>query len=173
MPIPLAQYQRARVLLYAGRAPACSSSFNDRMCLSMQTHTTPFDALSWAEYANLTTFRRNGTAVATPIWFAFYEPSGTIYVETGATSGKVKRISHTPQVTLARCTASGKVTGELIEGQARVVTDTQEIFVAKGALHSKYGFKRQAFYFVMNLVQTIRRAKDVKHSYLAIEPEAK
>jgi len=139
----------------------------------MRTHTTTFESLSSAQYANLTTFRRNGTAVPTPIWFAIHEPTGTIYVETGATSGKVKRIRHTPRVTLARCTATGKVTGEIIEGQARIVTDTEEIFIAKGALHSKYGFKRQAFYFVMYLVNTIRRAADLKRIYIAIEPATK
>ncbi|SRR6266849_3332034 len=139
----------------------------------MRTHTTTFESLSSAQYANLTTFRRNGTAVPTPIWFAIHEPNGTIYVETGATVGKVKRIRHTPRVTLARCTATGKVTGEVIEGQARIITDTEEIFVAKGALHSKYGFKRQAFYFIVNLVNTIRRAPDMKHSYIAINPAVK
>lgn len=139
----------------------------------MQTHTTTFDSLSSAQYGSLTTFRRNGTAVPTPIWFAIYEPTGIIYIETGATAGKVKRIRHTQRVTLARCTATGKVTGEVIEGQARIITDTEEIFIARGAMHSKYGFKRQAFYFVMNLIRSIRRAPDVKHTYLAIEPAAK
>jgi hypothetical protein len=139
----------------------------------MQTHTTTLEALSSAQYANLTTFRKNGTAVPTPIWFARYEPTGTIYIETGATSGKVKRIRHTQRVTLARCTATGKVTGEAIEGQARIVTDTEEIFIAEGALRSKYGFKRQALYFVMSLIDTIRRAPDVEDRYIAIEPAVK
>ena len=139
----------------------------------MRTDTTTFDSLASAQYASLTTFRRNGTAMPTPIWFAIYEPNGTIYVETGATSGKVKRIRHTQRVTLAQCTARGKVTGEVVAGQARIVTDIEEIFLAKGALHSKYGFKRQAFYFMMYLIGTIRRAADLKHGYIAIEPELK
>ena len=41
----------------------------------MQTRTTTFDRLASAPYASLTTFRRNGTAVPTPMWFAIYEPS--------------------------------------------------------------------------------------------------
>src|SRR6266550_4834975 len=112
----------------------------------MQTRTITFDPLASAQYASLTTFRKNGAAVPTPMWFAIYEPTGIIYIETDATAGKVKRIRHTQRVTLAQCTASGKVTGEVIEGQARIVTDTEEIFVAKGALHRKYGFQRQAIY---------------------------
>jgi PPOX class probable F420-dependent enzyme len=139
----------------------------------MRTHTTTFESLSSAQYANLTTLRRNGTAVPTPMWFAIYEPTGTIYLETDANAGKVKRIRHVPRVTLAQCTANGKVTGDVIEGQARVVTDTEEIFIARGALHRKYGFRRQAIYFVMHLIRIIRRTIDLKRAYIAIEPIAK
>jgi PPOX class probable F420-dependent enzyme len=134
----------------------------------MQTRTSIFDSLSSAHYANLTTFRRNGMAVSTPVWFAIYEPTGTIYIETGANAGKVKRIRHTPQVTLARCTANGKVTGEVIQGQARVVTDTGEIFRAKGALHRKYGFRRQAIYSIIYLIGSIRRTAEWERAYIAV-----
>jgi PPOX class probable F420-dependent enzyme len=139
----------------------------------MRTDITTFDSLASAQYACLTTFRRNGTAVPTPIWFAIYEPTGTMYIETGATSGKVKRIRHTQRVTLAQCTARGKVTGAVIEGKARIITDAEEIFIAKEALHSKYGLKRQVFYFVMHLIGSIRRAADLQHIYIAIEPSTK
>lgn len=135
----------------------------------MQTRTTTFDSLSSAQYADLTTLRRNGKAVSTPVWFAIYEPTGTIYLETDANAGKVKRIRHTPRVTLAQCTASGKVTGETIEGQARIVTGTEEIFQARGALHRKYGFRRQAIYSIMYLIDSIRRTAEWEHAYIAID----
>jgi uncharacterized protein len=135
----------------------------------MPTHTTTFDQLATVQYASLTTFRRNGTAVPTPMWFAIYEPTGTIYLETGLDSGKVKRIRHTSRITLARCTANGKVAGDTIEGQARIVTDTQEIFIAKGALNHKYGFRRQIAYFVMYLMRSIWRTAELKRAYIAIE----
>ena len=135
----------------------------------MQTRTTTFDSLSSAQYANLTTFRRSGTAVSTPMWFAIYEPTGTIYLETDADAGKIKRIRHTPRVTLAQCTANGKVTGETVEGRARVVTDTEEIFRAKGALHRKYGFRRQAIYSIMYLIDSIHRTAEWEHAYIAID----
>jgi PPOX class probable F420-dependent enzyme len=107
------------------------------------------------------------------MWFVIYEPTGTIYIETDANAGKVKRIRHTPRVMLAQCTANGKVTGDVIEGQARVVADTEEIFIARGALHHKYGFRRQAIFFVIYLMRSIRRTADLKRAYIAIEPVAK
>src|SRR2546422_107346 len=57
----------------------------------------------------LTTFRKTEEAVTTPVWFA--ESLGTIYVETHADAGKLKRLRHSARVTLAPCTYSGKVTG--------------------------------------------------------------
>jgi uncharacterized protein len=40
----------------------------------------------------LTTFRKTGQAVTTPVWFA--QSLGTIYVETHADAGKLKRLHH-------------------------------------------------------------------------------
>ncbi len=134
------------------------------------TKKTAFKDLSTAEYVSLTTLRKNGTPVATPVWFAQYEPTGTLYVETGANSGKVKRIRHTPQVTLAICNARGTVLGKPVAGLAREVKTTEEIFIARGSLHKKYGLKRQIFYFVMNLGNMIRSKKAEEHGYLAIDP---
>lgn len=47
----------------------------------------------WAyrsQYINLTTFRRNGQAVATPVWFVAL--NGRLYISTNVNSGKAKRI---------------------------------------------------------------------------------
>jgi PPOX class probable F420-dependent enzyme len=132
--------------------------------------TPAFRALFSAEYMNLITFRKNGTPVATPIWGA--EQNGIIYVETGADSGKVKRIRHNPHVTLSPCTARGKVTGEIAEGYARIVDTTAEEYVVKGALQRKYGLKRQLFYFFSGLIHFMRRQPQEKTAYLAIEPHS-
>ena len=72
----------------------------------------------------LTTFRRTGQAVTTPVWLAI--SLGTIYVETHADAGKLKRLRHTARVTLAPCTYSGKVTGSVSEGNARILTESEE-----------------------------------------------
>jgi hypothetical protein len=61
------------------------------------------------KYLLLTTFRKAGTAVPTPIWFA--EDNDKLYVKTRADSGKTKRIRNNPQVRVAPCTIRGKVTG--------------------------------------------------------------
>ena len=116
----------------------------------------------------MTTFRKTGEAVVTPMWFA--ERSGTIYAETGVDAGKLKRIRHTARVTLAPCTISGKVSGSEVEGKARILTETQEIITAKAAMSKKYGLMRNHYYFLLNTVRTIQRKPKIKLIYITIEP---
>ena len=132
----------------------------------MSAQTSPFAPLVKENYASLTTFRKNGTAVATPMWFA--ERNGVIYIYTGATSGKIKRIRNTSRITLAPCTANGKVTGAAIEGKARIINDPQETAIAEAALMQKYGIQRRVLYGVMSVMNAFRR-QSANRAYLAIE----
>src|SRR5437667_12068463 len=61
------------------------------------------------KYLNLESFKRDGTPVRTPVWFA--EDQGVLYVYTLANAGKVKRIRHTPRIRLAPCTMRDTVIG--------------------------------------------------------------
>ena len=116
----------------------------------------------------LTTFRKTGQAVTTPVWFAI--SLGTIYVETHADAGKLKRLRHTARVTLAPCTYSGKVTGSVSEGNARLLTESQESTAASVALAKKYGVMRSLYHFVRNARRMLQRKAKVEVVYIAIEP---
>jgi uncharacterized protein len=76
-----------------------------------------FGPLQGAKTALLTTYRRGGEAVGTPLSIAV--AGDRVYFVTPVDSGKVKRLAHTDRVTLAPCTVVGKVTGETIAGRAR------------------------------------------------------
>jgi len=133
-----------------------------------QAHDT-FTVLARDNYISLTTFRKTGKAVDTPVWFA--EQFGTIYVESGKNAGKIKRIRYTGRVTLAPCTLSGKVTGPIVEGKARLLTGAQEIATAQAALSKKYGLTRRIYYFfLMNALRIVRRKPKGELGYIAIEP---
>ena len=68
--------------------------------------TTPgLLALGDEQYVLLTTTRRSGVDVPTPVWVA--RDGDALIVTTGADSGKVKRIRHTPRVTLQACDRAG------------------------------------------------------------------
>ena len=52
-------------------------------------------------YVSLATFRRNGTEVATPVWFAAVDDK--LYVVSAGDAGKVKRLRHSPRARVAPC----------------------------------------------------------------------
>src|SRR5207302_9140061 len=116
----------------------------------------------------LTTFRKTGEAVTTPVWFA--ESLGMIYVETHGDAGKLKRLRYTARVTLAPCTYSGKVTGSVSEGKARILTESEESTAASVALAKKYGVMRSLYHFVRNARRMLQRKAKAGVVYIAIEP---
>jgi uncharacterized protein len=71
------------------------------------------------KYISLTTFRKTGAPVATPVWFG--EEGGKLYVMTRSDMAKVKRIRNNPRVRVAACTIRGKVTGSEFAGTARLL----------------------------------------------------
>jgi PPOX class probable F420-dependent enzyme len=127
-----------------------------------------FPDLGREQCITLTTFRKTGQAVTTPVWFA--ERLGTIYVGTHADAGKLKRLRHTARVTLAPCTYTGKVTGSVSEGNARILTESEESTAASAALAKKYGLMRSLYLFVRNARRMLQRKAKVDQVYIAIEP---
>lgn len=92
-------------------------------------------AISGQKYISLTTFRKSGVAVATPVWFG--EDGDKLYVMTRSDMGKTKRIRNNPSVRVAPCTIRGKVTGPEFEASARILPQ-EEHTRARQAIHRKY-----------------------------------
>jgi PPOX class probable F420-dependent enzyme len=65
------------------------------------------DELGSAKYVSLTTYRKDGTAVPTPVWMV--RDGDELAVWTNARTGKVKRIRRNPDPGLARPTRHGHV----------------------------------------------------------------
>src|SRR5205823_10258164 len=87
-----------------------------------------FAEFAGQKYLNLETFKKDGTGVKTPVWFAA-DPSSSLdsndaklYVYTIGVSGKVKRIRNNPRVKIAPCDMRGKVLGERMDARVEIVT---------------------------------------------------
>jgi PPOX class probable F420-dependent enzyme len=65
----------------------------------------------------LTSFRRNGQGVGTPV--GMMSADGQLYFMTPASTWKARRIANNPHVTLALCTFQGKVLSPVVDGMAR------------------------------------------------------
>jgi PPOX class probable F420-dependent enzyme len=91
------------------------------------------------KYISLKTFRKNGVAVPTPVWFG--EEAGKLYVMTRHDMGKAKRIRNNPQVTVAPCTIRGKVTGPEFPARARILPP-EEHASARQTINRRYWMAR-------------------------------
>jgi hypothetical protein len=109
-------------------------------------------ALAEVTYVSLTTFRKSGDAVATPVWIV--ADGDRLLVTTAPTSGKVKRIRHTVRVELTACDMRGNVTdgAVTVTATAAVHNDAETLAAMHAALQRKYGAK----YTAIRLAQKLR-----------------
>ena len=113
------------------------------------------------KYLNMESFRKNGQAVRTPLWFA--EGDGVLYFYTVAHSYKVKRLRNNPRVRIAPCDVRGKVKGDWIEATARLL-DAAESRRADELLNRKYGWQKRT----LNLLAKLRGHQ---RAAFAIQPD--
>ncbi len=103
--------------------------------------TDPIDLLDLADeqYVLLTTTRRSGAEVPTAVWVA--RDGDSLVVTTGTESGKVKRMRHTPRVTLQACDRVGTPHdgAPVVEARATVHDDAESRERLEAALSEKYG----------------------------------
>jgi PPOX class probable F420-dependent enzyme len=107
------------------------------------------------KYLNLETYRKNGNAVATPVWFA--EDAGVLYIYSLANAGKVKRIRNNPRVRVMACDMRGKPKGEWVEGVARIL-DPAGAARAHRLLDKKYGWMKKIGSLYSKLMKRERAA---------------
>ncbi|RKT56827.1 PPOX class F420-dependent oxidoreductase [Saccharothrix australiensis] len=93
-------------------------------------------ALGDDKYLLLTTFRRDGTPVPTPVWAV--RRDGVIRVWSAADAGKVKRIRNNPEVTVGPCDFRGNPTGAGTPARARVL-DERAGAETRRLIGAKYG----------------------------------
>jgi uncharacterized protein len=114
-------------------------------------------------YVSLATFRRDGTEVATPVWFA--EAGGQLYVFTAGDSGKVKRLRRSARARIAPCDARGGLRGPWQDAIAQLVTDAGLIERGRVAFRAKYGWQLRIFDFFAGLAGRVNR-----RSWIQIAP---
>jgi PPOX class probable F420-dependent enzyme len=101
------------------------------------------------KYICLTTFRKNGAGVSTPVWFG--EDGDKLYVMTRSDSGKYKRLRNNPQVQIAPCSMRGKIKGPQFPATARILPPAEWPH-AKQTIHRKYWLARVPFLWSKNNV---------------------
>ena len=105
-----------------------------------------------ARYISLTTFKRNGQPVATPVWIAPalpgepFRPGELVFVSL-ADAWKVKRLRRDPRVEVQVCDVRGRVEPDAVRyaGLGRVLDAPEDVRAVKRALGNKYGWWSHGF----------------------------
>jgi uncharacterized protein len=97
---------------------------------------TDLQRLTKGSYVLVTTFRRDGTPVPTPVWVG--RDGDDLLVWTRSDAGKVKRIRNNAGVELAECDARGRPRGAAVKATARIL-GPGESQQGRTLLKRKYG----------------------------------
>ena len=112
-----------------------------------------FAALGNERFLSLTTFRKSGERVSTPMWVA--RDGDALIMFTPQASGKVKRLRNNPRVELRPCNRTGRVKDgvEPVAGVAEVLTDEVSLEHATGMLRRKYGLGYRVIMTIERLIK--------------------
>ena len=90
---------------------------------------------------SLTTYRRSGDAVPTPVWVVGLD-DGRVGFWTSSGTGKTKRIAHTSRVEVRPCDRRGRVADGVptYAGTADMVRSGRAFAEVQAKVREKYGF---------------------------------
>jgi len=102
------------------------------------------DDLDGARYISLTTFKMDGTPVASPVWIT--GAAGNYVFTTGDTSWKARRLARDSSVRVQVCDMRGRVGPQAIRyvGTGEVASSADAVAAAERALAAKYGWQFRA-----------------------------
>jgi uncharacterized protein len=106
-------------------------------------------------FISLTTFRRTGEAVSTPVWVA--RDGGGLVVLTSAGSGKVKRVRRDPRVEIRPCGRFGKVDegADSITATAEVREAPADVERARASIRRNYPIESRVVLAIERLVELL------------------
>jgi PPOX class probable F420-dependent enzyme len=107
---------------------------------------TVVDEIGRSKYVSLTTYRKDGTGVATPVWHVVN--GGGLLIVSDAGAWKVKRIRNNRRVVVTVCDIRGRIAPDAptAQGTARLL-DEAETEVARKLLARRYLLSRMGNWF--------------------------
>jgi PPOX class probable F420-dependent enzyme len=121
------------------------------------------------KYLSLTSFKRDGSGVATPVWFVIDDER--LLVMTDPESFKAKRIRRNPNVTIASCTATGRLRGDPVPGRAELLADSERVRLDQLMARKYSWLARVLLPWLDQTLQRLRRKRVGKPTaVLAITP---
>jgi len=126
------------------------------------------DARFRGKYISLTSFKRDGAGVATPVWFVVED--GQLLVLTDTQSFKAKRIRRNPRVMVAPCSAGGRLRSDPVSARAEILPPS-ELHRVDQLMTRKYRLDRIVVLPIYRAVRRLRGFRDgTGNVILAITP---
>jgi uncharacterized protein len=124
------------------------------------------EALKCTKTILLTTFRRDGTPIATPVSIAF--DGDRAFFRTWHTAWKAKRLAHNPRVEVAPSDLRGHPTGPTQTTRARLLSGA-EATVAARALSRRHRVLQAV---LVPMTHRLMRYRTLHYELLAVDPTA-
>ena len=125
----------------------------------VQRPAADLEALFPGRYLSVTSFKRDGTGVATPVWFV--SDRSRLLALTDLHSAKVRRIRRDPRVLVASCRADGKLRTEPVPARAEVLTATPDLERVQKLLLERYRLTYRVVMLVYRLGRRLRGERSV------------
>ena len=112
------------------------------------TAASPLLDLGDESFVSLTTFRRSGERVSTPVWIL--RDGDALIVTTPVESGKVKRLRNNSAVELAPCSRMGKVdeSAPVVAASAEILEDPADVERYGDLFLAKYRLEYRIFMWI-------------------------
>jgi PPOX class probable F420-dependent enzyme len=117
------------------------------------------EALFPGRFLSVTSFRRDGSEVATPVWFV--SDGNRLFALTDLHSAKVRRIRRNPHVLVASCRVNGKLRSAPVSARAKVLTATADLERVQNLLTEGYKVSYRLVMIFYRLGRRIRRRQSV------------
>lgn len=151
----------SRRLVRAAKRPMLAARSDEAFdVLERPVRPGDFSVLEGHDHCLLVTYRKDGTPVPTPVWFA--REGARLFVWTEVNAYKAKRIRRDPRALIAPCTPTGKPLGDPVAATGRVLEDPAERAVAERAIKAQWNLGQRIF-------ERASRPLTEVH-YLAFEP---
>jgi len=121
---------------------------------TIERPTVDLGALFPGKYLSVTSFKRDGTGVATPVWFV--SDGRRLFALTDLHSAKIRRIRRNPRVLVASCRPDGKLRSEPVPARAEVLTATQELERVQRLLIERYKLSYRLVMLIYRLGRRLR-----------------
>ena len=125
----------------------------------VQRPAADLEALFPGRYLSVTSFKRDGTGVATPVWFV--SDGRRLFAFTDLHSAKVRRMRRNPRVLVASCRVDGKLRSEPVPARAEVLTAAPELERVQKLLLERYKISYRVVMLFYRLGRRLRGQQSV------------